>query len=796
TNNGMVKIEFSNSKAQVEVKVDGEVIDIVGLKEPLRLKVGEHDLLVTSGDYQSVSKSFTVRRGGEEVLRVTLKAKPALYVVAVAPPEAKVTVTGKGGSINGTGAKRTITVEEPDGQAKVVVSATLAGYESVEKEFQSKPGESGRLALRLEPKSAKFQITVEPPEAEVTVSGKGATVAGEGATRTLTIVAPDGQDKVFLTATMAGHKQLEQEIQPKPGEAGRLALKLKALPATYQVEIDPPDAQLTAEGNGISVTGQGGSRTVTVAEPDGPGDVVLKATHPRCEALLHEFQPQPGESRSLTLRLRTMAKAQVVDLGIDAKLEMVLISAGSFTMGDEIEKPAHKVTITKPFYLGKFEVTQEQWEAVMGSNPSHFKGPKNPVETVSWDDCQKFLVKLNAKTGGQEGKFVLPTEAQWEYACRAGSTGKFCFGDDEKQLGEYAWYDKNSGGKTHSVGEKKPNAWRLYDMHGNVWEWCQDWHSTYGEKALADPSGLTTGSRRVRRGGCWYFGGGCCQSAFRNYAEPGFRYDRLGLRVARVPAEAVTETRLPESALPKNRPVPPQTIEAEKPLSLAKTQVVNLGNEVKLELLLIPAGSFMMGDDSDEPAHAVAITKPFFLGKYEVTREQWEAVMGNNPSNFKSPKNPVESVSWNDCQKFLVKLNAKTDGQGGKFVLPTEAQWEYACRAGSTGKFCFGDDEEQLGEYAWYSSNSGSKTHPVGKKKANAFELYDMHGNVWEWCQDWYDAEAVDDPSGPTTGSHHVIRGGSWGHDAGLCRSAYRSGRTPEKQYCLLGFRVARVPAD
>ena len=130
-----------------------------------------------------------------------------------------------------------------------------------------------------------------------------------------------------------------------------------------------------------------------------------------------------------------------MDLGGGVKLDLVLIPAGSFTMGDDDRfKPAHKVTITKPFYLGKYEVTQEQWEAVMGSNPSYFKGPKNPVEQVSWDDCQQFLVKLNAKSGGQGSKFVLPTEAQWEYACRAGSTGKFCFGDDEKQLGEYAWY--------------------------------------------------------------------------------------------------------------------------------------------------------------------------------------------------------------------------------------------------------------------------------------------------------------------------------------------------------------------
>ncbi|NQT39791.1 MAG: formylglycine-generating enzyme family protein, partial [Planctomycetes bacterium] len=169
-----------------------------------------------------------------------------------------------------------------------------------------------------------------------------------------------------------------------------------------------------------------------------------------------------------------------------------------------------------------------------------------------------------------------------------------------------------------------------------------------------------------------------------------------------------------------------------------KKLAVDLGGGVELDLVLIPAGSFLMGDDRAKPVHKVRITKPFYLGKYEVTQEQWEAVMGSNPSNFKGAKNPVEQVSWDNCQQFLVKLNAKSGGQGGKFVLPTEAQWEYACRAGSTGKFCFGDDEKQLGEYAWYGENSGSKTHPVGEKKPNTFGLHDMHGNVWEWCHDWY----------------------------------------------------------
>ncbi len=169
-------------------------------------------------------------------------------------------------------------------------------------------------------------------------------------------------------------------------------------------------------------------------------------------------------------------KKLTADLGGGVKMEMVLIPAGEFKMGSPdsdkdaltLEKPQHRVRITKPFYLGKFLVTQEQWEAVMGNNPSQFKGPKNPVEMVSWEDCQKFLGKLNAKSSSGTGKFQLPSEAQWEYACRAGSKTRYCFGDDETPLGDYAWYGKNSGNTTHPVGEKKPNAWGLYDMYGNV----------------------------------------------------------------------------------------------------------------------------------------------------------------------------------------------------------------------------------------------------------------------------------------------------------------------------------------
>jgi formylglycine-generating enzyme required for sulfatase activity len=208
-------------------------------------------------------------------------------------------------------------------------------------------------------------------------------------------------------------------------------------------------------------------------------------------------------------------------------------------MGHDDEKPVHKVNITKPFYLGKYLVTQEQWDAVMGSNPSHFRGPKNPVENVSWNDCQVFLGKLNGQIGGQGRKFVLPTEAQWEYACRAGSATRYCFGDDESQLGKYAWYEANSENATHPVGQKKPNTWGLYDMHGNVWEWCADWYGGgyYANSPTNDPTGPTGGSYHVNRGGGWYDPTGSCQSAIRSWDSSGHRSSFLGFRVAQVPAD-------------------------------------------------------------------------------------------------------------------------------------------------------------------------------------------------------------------------------------------------------------------
>ena len=186
--------------------------------------------------------------------------------------------------------------------------------------------------------------------------------------------------------------------------------------------------------------------------------------------------------------------------------------------------------------MGVHEVTQAQYEQVMGVNPSEYKGANNPVEMVSWEDAVEFCRRLSELPAEKAAGNVyrLPTEAEWEYACRAGTTTKFSFGDDESDFGEYGWYRENSGRTTHPVGSKLPNAWGLYDMHGNVWEWCQDWYGDYPSGSVTDPSGATSSSFRVLRGGGWDYSADGCRSAFRGRDLPSCRdYGRLGFRVVR-----------------------------------------------------------------------------------------------------------------------------------------------------------------------------------------------------------------------------------------------------------------------
>lgn len=225
-------------------------------------------------------------------------------------------------------------------------------------------------------------------------------------------------------------------------------------------------------------------------------------------------------------------------------MEFMLIPAGTFNMGSpesdadsfSYEYPVHEVNIETDFYIGKYEVTQEQWRKVMGSNPSYSKGDDKPVQNVSWYSVQEFIKKLNEMEGTD--KYRLPSEAEWEYACRAGTTTKYSFGDDYLQLGEYAWYSSNAEG-LHPVGQKKPNPWGLYDMYGNVGEWVQDTFDLYdmGAMTLNDGSAWDNGissSSRAQRGGCYYLSTRDCRSASRLYGSPDVKYDYcVGFRLVR-----------------------------------------------------------------------------------------------------------------------------------------------------------------------------------------------------------------------------------------------------------------------
>ena len=815
------------------------------------------------------------------------------------------------------------------------------------------------------------------------------------------------------------------------------------------------------------------------------------------------------------------------------------------------EAPRHRIKITRPFYLGLFEVTQAEYQRVMGSNPSQQKDdPNRPVEMVNWDDALEFCRKLSemSKEKAVPAVYRLPTEAEWEYACRAGTTTSYSFGNDAALLEQYAWGRKNAQGRTQPVGQLKPNPWGLFDMHGNVWELCADWYASdyYAKSPTDDPTGPDSGYDRVVRGASYGMNPATrFRCAFRHHYGSHERHPNSGFRVAvtlaaaaasprplQPPQDTTTQTPVtpqPPAEKPQRLPVPAQAereklsaqlneaydlskerlpsekrklaadllalahkakerpaeryvlldaamrlageggdaarmldvadrigdgfeidvlalkaaaletfadgakdsarigalvdasekliaealgqdkhdlareladrayaacghsagrrhrkrafdrrnevqalgaawkqvqgaldklktdandpqanlaagryfalakgdwrkglpmlalgsdaalkdlaakelknpesaeeqlavadawwdaaekaagqerdalrlhagswyqeVEAAPASTLVKAKVrkrleeigklgrpipelparkpppavapfdakmakrcqqrwakhLNVpvvgANSIGMKFVLIPPGEFEMGSSQEEverlleeakrqnapkldmnriaseaPKHRVKITKPFYLGLYEVTQAEYERVMGNNPSKFSDdPSRPVEQVTWNEAVEFCRKLGELTKEKAGSAVyrLPTEAEWEYSCRAGTTTRYSFGDDAALLGHHASWKQ---PRTQRVGRLQPNAFGLFDMHGNVWEWCADWYAADYYgksppDDPTGPHSGSGRVMRGGSWNYDfPGLFRCAFRSNADPNLRYLTRGFRVA-----
>ncbi len=477
---------------------------------------------------------------------------------------------------------------------------------------------------------------------------------------------------------------------------------------------------------------------------------------------------------------------------------MVEVRGGTFTMGATkeqgsdalfIEKPAHKVTLPS-FNIGQTEVTQALWQAVMGNNPSYHKGNNNyPVEKVSWNDVQTFISKLNDITGLN---FRLPTEAEWEFAARGGTMSKGYKYSGSNNISYVAWCGDNSGDATHPVGTKAPNELGIYDMTGNVSEWCQDWYGEYSSQSDYNPAGSMTGSNRVERGGSAWGRAWSCRVSYRNDYTPGSRYHSCGFRLAISNISNEINSNKYESS----------NISDDQNTKIDYTPQNKTFNVkgVTFTMIEVRGGTFTMGatpeqgndaDSDEKPTHKVTLPS-YYIGQTEVTQALWKAIMGNNPSDHKGNNNyPVECVGWNDVQTFISKLNNIT---GLNFRLPTEAEWEFAARGGTMSQGYKYSGSNNISYVAWYYENSGQATHPVGTKASNELGIYDMSGNVKEWCQDWYgsySSQSDYNPAGAGSGSDRVARGGGEWSNVWYCRVSDRCSISPDYRDCDLGFRLA-----
>ena len=457
------------------------------------------------------------------------------------------------------------------------------------------------------------------------------------------------------------------------------------------------------------------------------------------------------------------------------EIEMIFVEGGTFWMGatseqgsdSEIdEKPVHQVTLNS-FFISKYPVTQALWDAVMEVNPSKFHGYNLPVENVSWDDVQDFIWELNTKTGK---KYRLPTESEWEFAARGGNKSKGYKYSGNNTVDLVAWHSKNSDGRTHEVGTKSPNELGIYDMSGNVDEWCVSTYSYY-TNLLTFPNK----SGKVLRGGSWFklaeYARVSCRSAhwIDSYS------DSYGFRLAfssNISIDHFMKDKKETSIM-----------NSDAHATIATNQQMKSALTDEIEMIFVEGGTFWMVNslnlDRKEPVQVTL--ESFYIGKYLVTQTLWKAVMDKNPSFFKGDNLPVERVSWYDVQDFISKLNVQT---GKNYCLPSEAEWEFAARGGNKSKgYKYYSGSDTVDMVAWYEENSGDETHEVGAKYPNELGVYDMTGNVYEWCEDRYRHNR----------SCRVVRGGSWGDSAWRMGISEGEGGAPNARYCNVGFRLACI---
>ena len=523
---------------KVGIALDGVKFDGSIMGEPIQ-KLGEYWVYMPKGVsmLQVLHKNYTplmvnfydygVGKVESGMTYILTLSKPAgsteptdaggnFYALTVTPKNAVVTIDGNQQTVSTDGEYSAML---PYGSHTYKVEA--GGYISKSGSFTISSSDMTPINVSLVSAMATVSVTCPTPAVSLYVDKKSVGMAPwTGSLKEgmhLIEAKKDGYRSQQRTINLSQQQRLDVAFAELAAIQGNLSVNYK--PFGADVFIDGKKVgQSPRVFNGILV----GSHKVEIKK-DGYG------TDSKTVSILE------GQTASLSGVLTNVDNISIpVKYGIS--IDMVRVEAGTFTMGataemkntEDSEKPTHRVTLTNDYYIGKYEVTQALWQAVMGDDPSYFKGDNLPVEAVTWDDCQEFIGKLNRITGKT---FRLPTEAEWEYAARGGNKSRGYQYSGSNNPSNVAWYDDKSGDKTQAVGTKQPNELGIYDMSGNVWEWCQDWYETYSSSSQVNPTGANSGSCRVVRGVSWYNNARNCRLSLRGSNTPDFRSSNLGLRL-------------------------------------------------------------------------------------------------------------------------------------------------------------------------------------------------------------------------------------------------------------------------